>query len=671
MIKLFSEEVSVTLTNSDHNVIHVEKLEEVFFEVYEFELNGEQYIRESVDKVGDDPVIIVPVLENNVPHEVPFIVKQGPQSVLYKLQDSTIVESFTDHVTFIEETKVMAQPKPAVAPNQVVVSEGFQDFSRERNAAIKAIRQESEAEHANRKKESSKIHNEVLSLEVAHIELNATVTEKHGQITEAQDKSEKAINKALSRLGQTNKELEASKLAFDAIKDSLDKSIEHAGVKVEALYAEKINEVQDSIVDGIRQKEILRLIKNSKLDIVAELTNTADLNTLTNRYIREHIAQSDFDPAKANRKFETSIKRDLTNRVSEEMTRLRRMVDMGGGGGTNAVQYANGGTMNGSLNVTGTILSGGIDISTLFGSSSGGGGGSTGTYDSNLASNLAMTEDVGGLDTGTTVASLTGQTYNQLFDSLLFPTVYPTVGSNNSTNLSDNVSNLQTIGAVINLTLTTTANLGTISLNGTTQGVYAGDVNAAQITGAGGPFGPGVGPGGTDIDNVSVTGHTVTSGSNSWTLTTTFAQGPMPLDSTGSDYAAIRFVSSTKNNSTSFEGVYPIKLGLGTGAGNFEDRALNSHSSSSIECSQNFSETVSIRHRIALADGLINGRTVSFQQWNPVSSSYSNIDSSEFTSSSTTFTIEGDIVTYTLYTKASPPGGGDISGQPIYKVQFN
>jgi hypothetical protein len=38
----------------------------------------------------------------------------------------------------------------------------------------------------------------------------------------------------------------------------------------------------------------------------------------------------------------------------------------GGGGGTNAVQYALGGTMNGDLNVTGKYLSGGIDLMTLF-----------------------------------------------------------------------------------------------------------------------------------------------------------------------------------------------------------------------------------------------------------------------------------------------------------------
>jgi len=44
----------------------------------------------------------------------------------------------------------------------------------------------------------------------------------------------------------------------------------------------------------------------------------------------------------------------------------RRILDLGSGGGSVAVQYADGGTMNGTLNVNGRILSGGRDISDFF-----------------------------------------------------------------------------------------------------------------------------------------------------------------------------------------------------------------------------------------------------------------------------------------------------------------
>jgi len=53
----------------------------------------------------------------------------------------------------------------------------------------------------------------------------------------------------------------------------------------------------------------------------------------------------------------------------------RRILDLGSGGGTVAVQYANGGTMNGDLNINGHILSGGRNISDYFGTGGGGGSG--------------------------------------------------------------------------------------------------------------------------------------------------------------------------------------------------------------------------------------------------------------------------------------------------------
>ena len=55
----------------------------------------------------------------------------------------------------------------------------------------------------------------------------------------------------------------------------------------------------------------------------------------------------------------TQVKQELlkevTDNFSQDMQGLKRYVEMSSGGGTNAVQYANGGTMNGDLNVNGKV----------------------------------------------------------------------------------------------------------------------------------------------------------------------------------------------------------------------------------------------------------------------------------------------------------------------------
>jgi hypothetical protein len=58
---------------------------------------------------------------------------------------------------------------------------------------------------------------------------------------------------------------------------------------------------------------------------------------------------------------------DVKKLIEEYVTKYaRRILDLGGGGGSVAQQFANGGTMNGNLNVTGQYLSGGVDLADVI-----------------------------------------------------------------------------------------------------------------------------------------------------------------------------------------------------------------------------------------------------------------------------------------------------------------
>ena len=76
MIKLFSEKVT-PFTSSNLNIIQVESFDEVFFDVYEFEINGNKYIAEKIGDYSDDPVVSVPIVEGNNKLEAPFILRKG------------------------------------------------------------------------------------------------------------------------------------------------------------------------------------------------------------------------------------------------------------------------------------------------------------------------------------------------------------------------------------------------------------------------------------------------------------------------------------------------------------------------------------------------------------------------------------------------------------------
>ena len=300
-------------------------------------------------------------------------------------------------------------------------------------------------------------------------------------------------------------------------------------------------------------------------------------------------------------------------------------------------------------------------------------------YTSNLANTVAMVADVGGMAAGTTVADLSNiKTYDQLFDTILFPTSYPTASQPNvQVSCGVGLTCINTVIPTINFN-TVVQTLGQITLNGANQGPYAGGVTAASITGpdGGSPHTLGVGPGDTDIDNLQISNYTVTEGLQTWTLSADFAAGPMPLDSTGANYPSLQYTGGSDSAITSFVGAFPIQLGTAGGNTSWTERSLVSHDSNNITCSQAYDEVAGgVRHRIAIADAMIDSKTVGFQQWNPVASAYADLDASEFTSSAQTFNdvggIVGNNVAYTVYTKASAPGGGDPGGTPIYRIKFS
>ena len=302
------------------------------------------------------------------------------------------------------------------------------------------------------------------------------------------------------------------------------------------------------------------------------------------------------------------------------------------------------------------------------------------TYESAIADTAtSVPTAVGGIGTSNTVADLNGLTQNQMWDKLLFPTIYPTSnGPSTGLSFSPPIASLHVINSKIDFDLATTANRGSILLGGANQGVYAGPVTAAEISGETSHT-LAVGPGDTEIANQSFSQWVVNIGFNAWTLSTTFADGQIPNDSTGTPYPSGQYLTTDgpHTNPTSFEGVYPIKLGTAGGNTSWIDRALISHTANLIPCSQAYDEVAGgVRHRIAISDAQIAGRTVSFQQYSPTASTpgnplYSDLGAGEFNMSSDTFLVEGLSVGYKVFTKASSPGGGDVNNEPLYKIKFS
>ena len=471
MIKLFSEKVVDTFTSSNLNIIQVENFVEVFFDVYEIEINGNKYIAEKIGDYHGSPVVNVPIVEDSNKLEAPFILKKGEFEVFYNPKNSKFLETIEEVTSqeldlpviveaIKEEPVVIAEKKDKVlediniakrkaieeaksekerllkeAVDEIKIKNDFiksevdtikkdlvNEFYSETvnakeelsaynekkeveltnfvkiivkdklkalqdkintssdltkanltkdveqlaeslkltlnsnqenlsNAVVVLVREEFEkvvkvVDRAIDKKSKlldTKLYgqvqrqrNELLALEKANVELNDTIN--------------KANSKALSRIGNVKKELE----------DSLVQAEE----RVKNFYGARIKSIEEGLYEGSKE-EILNIVRKSRESILEEIINV----------------KTDIPAIAEARSNVNTIKKDIEKAVSErftnEMQSIKRLIEMSAGGGSVAVQYADGGTMNGDLNVTGNILSGGIDLVNIF--TGGGGGGGSGT----------------------------------------------------------------------------------------------------------------------------------------------------------------------------------------------------------------------------------------------------------------------------------------------------
>lgn len=273
----------------------------------------------------------------------------------------------------------------------------------------------------------------------------------------------------------------------------------------------------------------------------------------------------------------------------------------------------------------------------------------SGTYESSLDSTVATVEKLGGIAAGTTVAQLTGKSYDEIFDTLIFPTVNPTfVAPSASISLKNGYSNVQEIGADAPTAdnFNVSFNAGAINLAGVKQNNRAGaqDTAASKIL-----------YGTSKVDTLP---EKVVSGAMDYYYHAAYAEGPQPKDSKGNDYSTPLTAGSVDSTKVTVTGYRPAYSGL------------VSTDAITADVITGMTKTVSAKKTIKVS-GPITEQYICFAA--PAGWDVSNIkDSNNFdvTSSYATSTVsvtglDGQAVNYTVYLS------GKMTQPSTYYVNFN
>jgi hypothetical protein len=491
-MRLFSEKVTPTFTSSNQNILTIKDFNEIFFDVYELEINGNKYIAEKVSEYKGNPVVNIPIVIEGKELEAPFVLQRGKLEVIFNESNSTFLGPATSRPeeVFVESKSQEEEVEEIIFEKKESILKEIQQARKlagEYAVSIKKqnLQEAAKAKHKEREtffkskekfkadlieeflqlsnvtrdelfeyteQENEKAYNFIvesitsLSDKLSQ-DLESTLQEQNAQavelfesrvselaqniltdkllteITSNNNSNNKAIdakfetvaktltkvlhdyeqslsekvestlasydktivtleqsnielndniaknsNKALSRIGNVKTQLEGAIInASFELTESLTNKITLAESKIREYYNDRITLVEASVTDIAEadKSHILKLIEESKQSILNEV---ALIKNNVPTLVTEKTLETKGDVDVKNIK--TDLEKTISNRFTLELANVRRIIELSSGGGSVAVQFANGGTMNGNLNINGQILSGGVDLVDIFSNAS-------------------------------------------------------------------------------------------------------------------------------------------------------------------------------------------------------------------------------------------------------------------------------------------------------------
>lgn len=470
-MRLFSEEVDYTSSSSPLNILQVENFEEIFFGVYEVEINGKKYAAERVSDKDGNPVVSVIVEHNKQSSEYPFLLLKGKQEIFFNenIESTALLESSNDSyedeeeiVEFINEStpieidevfdtkkqqvieeitkikkdatekslkileknklkkiqairnesikkkksleKFLESSRQSLVDEFIRISKNIKDEITDNNdyrfdeikegidLKIQDIANELNESLKNDLRDSSNLMNKSIKQLVKELydkNVNVRLNEKLNEITLDVSKQISVINQNLDKkldtkvekslLENINKEIDAIRdsniVLNDTIKRGVQKALSRVGnidkkiIDISESLNTKIAETENEITGYFNEK--MNLIKEETLDITDDARKyfqnliqesrdnlLTEIRRLKNEKPVEYVIESK-NNEKIVKDWDT-IEKEWNKKIHDKFenykTDLRKYVAVyASGGGTNATQYQDGGTMYGNLTVTGAI----------------------------------------------------------------------------------------------------------------------------------------------------------------------------------------------------------------------------------------------------------------------------------------------------------------------------
>ena len=272
-MRLFSEKVVPTFTSSHLNILTVEDFNEVFFDVFEFEINGKKFIAEKVSEYKGSPVVDIPLVLEGKEFTASFVLQRGKFEILFNKDNSTFVRPVVQ-----EAEEPIIQFEEHEDEIEDIIFEKKETILKEIQQARLSAEQYVENLKQQKLKEATKFFDN--KKQVLDREINES---KKGLL----DEFLTLVENVKSEFYEFNEDEKSKLVSFieesiDSLSDRLSQDIEDKNELAAKVFSEKINELATNVLSGVLLKEIDSNNKKTTSDITSRFEAiTTSINKLT------------------------------------------------------------------------------------------------------------------------------------------------------------------------------------------------------------------------------------------------------------------------------------------------------------------------------------------------------------------------------------------------------
>lgn len=289
-MRLFSEKVKPTLTNSPLNILQVENYEEIFFDVYEVEVNKTKYPVEKVSEHNGNPVVSVPVVIEGKKSFYPFILIKGKPEVLFN--ENNTMDKIVDNFQIIEETisqkvesvppvvEIIEKPKKIeITDNKREILEQIEKAKLNAKKEVKKLKiqkqRELQAEHLKKEKLLEQtLHDARYDMVEEFVKISQKIK---GELVDVNDSRFQEIQMTID-----NKMMDLTVKLGESLVSNFEVAVEEFDSKLKEMVKEIYSSINPKIDDELKNiaTEIVEKVDSIEKNLDTKLDDKADKSLL-------------------------------------------------------------------------------------------------------------------------------------------------------------------------------------------------------------------------------------------------------------------------------------------------------------------------------------------------------------------------------------------------------